>query len=313
VPIPFLTGFSGSRKTSIAQGIGCVITPQGLDFRAIACPDNPRDTENILINAHGIVALDEFQRAKELSSLIKAVTTGAVLKRRILFTTSKEQTFRVDAVPFLTVNDDVWADEATQKRLLRIVMGQPGKETGGWRGDYFVWRDWREQKIRERAWAELVGRLAAVMRFLEQARQAGRDDIRVNHRMSGFWSFILAIAGQEGDTILQQMESTMRAVDDTQNSATELGDELFELLAEVLEHRPELRGRWMKASELREVLNMHASVIPRISANLSSAIQSGFALHRRLKSNGRYKTRFGFQDREQHHTREYFFNTEETS
>jgi len=307
VPIPFLNGPSGARKTAIALGIGIVITPQGLDFRVVACPSNSKDTENVIVNAHGIVALDEFQKAKELASLLKAITTGAEIKRRVLYTTAQERTFNVDAVPFLTVNDDVWADEATQKRLLRITMGQPGMSTGGWRGDFFIRRDWIEGRLRERAWEELVSRLAASMRLLTLAKKAGREGLRVNHRMSGFWSFILAIAEQEGLEVLKGMEATMTAVDQTQTSATEWGDDLLELMTEVLGSRPELTQRWIKPPELREILNSYANLRSSISAGLRTVLQTSFSLHRRLNSSGLYRKRLGFQVRERHNQREYWF------
>jgi hypothetical protein len=277
VPIPFLNGPSGSRKTAIAQAIGSVITPQGLDFHVVSCPNNTKDTETVLINAHGIIALDEFQKAKELASLLKATTTGGVIKRRILYTTSNEQTTHPDAVPFLTINDDVWCDEATQKRFLRITMGQPGMSTGGWRGDFFIRRDWVEGRIRERAWAELVSRLAASMRFLTLAKKAGREDLRVNHRMSGFWSFILAIAEQEGADVLQGLQDAMAAVDQTQTAATEFSDDLLELLTEVVTHKPELTQRWIMLPELRHSLDSYA-MLHNASVGVRNAIQSSFTL-----------------------------------
>jgi hypothetical protein len=313
VPIPFLNGPSGSRKTAIAHAIGSVITPQGLDFRVVACPNNAQDTENVVINAHGIVALDEFQKAKELASTLKAITTGAAIKRRILYTTSKEQTFHVDAVPFLTVNDDVWADEATQKRLLRITMGQPGAAAGGWRGDFFIRRDWVEGRLRECAWNELVSRLAACMRLLTMAKQAGREDLCVNHRMSGFWSFILAIAEQEGPDVLRGVEASMAAVDQTQTSATEWSDDLLELLMEVLNHKltPSLTKRWIKLPELRGALMVYADLRSSISPGLRAVLQSSFSLHKRLCGSGLYRERLGLEIRERNKQREYWFEIPE--
>jgi hypothetical protein len=310
VPIPFLNGPSGSRKTAMGHAIGSVITPQGLDFHVVACPSNCKDTETVLINAHGIIALDEFQKAKELATLLKATTTGAAIKRRILYTTSKEQTTHPDAVPFLTVNDDVWCDEATQKRFLRITMGQPGISTGGWRGDFFIRRDWVEGRIRERAWTELVSRLAASMRLLTLAKKAGREDLRVNHRMSGFWSFILAVAEQEGPDVLQGLEETMAAVDQTQTAATEFSDDLLELLTDVLTHKPDLTQRWIKMQELRESLNILAGLHNSASMGVRNAIQSSFTLHRRLCGSNLYRQRLGLQIREKHHQREYWFKPE---
>ena len=178
VPVPFLSGPSGSKKTAIAQAVGQLLTPEGEAFRVTSCPSGAKDVENVIINSHFIVALDEFQHPKDLSSTLKALVTGAWIRRRILFTTSQERVYYPDAVPFLTVNADLWFDEALQKRLLRVSMGQPSMETGGWRGEVFIARDWREKKIREKCWNELVGRLAACMFYLQQAKERGRDDLR---------------------------------------------------------------------------------------------------------------------------------------
>ena len=196
----------------------------------MSCPSNSKDTETVLINAHGIIALDEFQKAKELATLLKATTTGAAIKRRILYTTSKEQTTHPDAVPFLTVNDDVWCDEATQKRFLRITMGQPSMSTGGWRGDFLIRRDWVEGRIRERAWTELVfalGRVHAAAGPCEKSRTGGLARQPSHERLLEFrW----AIAEQEGADVLQGLQDTMTAVDETQTAATEFSDDLLELL-----------------------------------------------------------------------------------
>jgi hypothetical protein len=300
VPVPLLTGPSGSRKTYVGRSIGAVITPRGLGFQPDACPANSKDTENIIINSHGLVLLDEFQGGKELFNLLKAITTGASIKRRILFTTSKEQTFHIDAVPFLTLNDDIWSDDAMQKRLLRMTMGQ-AEDAGGWRAEHYIWADWRKNSIRERAWNELVGRVAASMRFLRQAEEAGRADIRVQHRMSGFWGFILAVAEQEG--VRPLMEETMQAVDDSQKTATALGDELLEVLTKLLAAQPTMCGRWIPAPELRSTLGFASGV----SLSLSRGIDSTYKLNRRLQGNGLYATRLGFRHRVQGTTHQYFF------
>ena len=256
VPIPMLNGPSGARKTAIAFAIGRVITPEGGEFRVVSCPADMASAENILINSHGIVCLDEFQNAKALASLLKSTTTGGVIKRRIFFTTGGERTYTPDAVPFLTLNDDVWVDEATQRRMLRIAMGQPSMATGGWRGDYFIERDWAEGRVREKAWQELVCRLAGVMRLLAKAKSAGREDIPVEHRMSGFWSFVLAIAEQhEGDGVLADFTATMTAVDSSQTAAAEMGDDFLDLLTEMLTHKKDLQRRWIPARELKAALD----------------------------------------------------------
>jgi hypothetical protein len=312
VPIPLLNGPSGSRKTSMAFAIGSVITPEGAEFRVVSCPADTASAENILINSHGIVCLDEFQSGKSLANLLKSTTTGGVIKRRILFTTGGERTYTPDAVPFLTLNDDIWVDEATQRRMLRIAMGQPSMATGGWRGDYFIERDWVEGRVREKAWHELVSRLAASMRLLTNAKAVGREDIPVEHRMSGFWTFVLAIAEQEGSAVLTDLSATMAAVDASQVAASEIGDDLLELLTDVLTHQKDLQREWIPARVLKGALDLWSGLRSQsLPQGLRTTIQSSFALHRRLCSSNAYRTRLGFQERERRHVREYWFEIQE--
>jgi hypothetical protein len=312
VPIPLLNGPSGSRKTAMAFAIGSVITPEGADFRVVSCPADTASAENILINSHGIVCLDEFQNGKSLANLLKSTTTGGVIKRRILFTTGGERTYTPDAVPFLTLNADIWVDEATQRRMLRIAMGQPSMATGGWRGDYFIERDWVAERVREKAWHELVSRLAGSMRLLTSAKAAGREDIAVEHRMSGFWSFVLAIAEQEGTAVLTDLSAAMAAVDASQIAASEMGDDLLELLTEVLIHKKELQRVWITTRVLKAELDSWTMVRSMsLPQGLRTAIQSSFMLHRRLTSSNAYRTRLGFQERERRHLREYWFEVQE--
>jgi len=307
VPIPMLNGPSGSRKTAMAFGIGGTISPEGPAYRVVSCPADAASAENILINAHGILCLDEFQSGKTLANLLKSTTTGGVIKRRILFTTGGERTYTPDAIPFLTINDDIWVDEATQKRMLRIAMGQPSMETGGWRGDYFIERDWTNGRIRERAWIELVSRLAGAMRLLSAANVAGREDIPVEHRMSGFWAFVLAMAEQEGSAVLEDLRATMKAVDTSQTLATESGDDLLELLTEILLDHAKLQRRWMKPSELKATLDQYAGM-RSCPKGLRTTISSTFALHRRLIGSNNYRTRLGFREREKNRGHEYWFD-----
>src|SRR5207248_1074108 len=110
-------------------------------------------------------------------------------------------------------------------------------------------------------------------RLFTQAKKAGREDLRVNHRMSGFWSFILAIAEQEGTEVLQGLEATMAAVDQTQTAATEFSDDLLELLTDVLLTHKDLIQRWIKMPELRECLNIHAGLHNSVSTGVRNAIQ----------------------------------------
>jgi hypothetical protein len=187
-----------------------------------------------------------------------------------------------------------------------------GMATGGWRGDYFIERDWVEGQVREKAWQELVCRLAGAMRLLTKAKAAGREDIPVEHRMSGFWAFVLAIAEQEGGAVLADFSATMTAVDTSQIAASEMGDDFLDLITEVLTCRKEFQRRWIPARELKTVLDSWTGLgRASLSQALRTIIGSSFALHRRLSSSNAYRTRLGFQEREKRHVREYWFELPE--
>jgi hypothetical protein len=304
IPIPFLNGPSGSRKSSLATGIGRVVSGAGLEFRVTSCPDSAKEVQNVLCNARGIVCLDEVQNARALGSLLKAYTTGAVIRIRILYTTSGEKVFIPDSVLFLTINDDAWMDEATTKRLLRIDMGQPTTDAtgaGAWRADHYVMKDWVDGNLRERGWNELVCRVSAAMRLLTQAVAKGRADIRVRHRMSDFWGFVLSIAEQESPECLAQMEATLTAIDESQSVAVGNSDDLLPKMLEWLGSNPDCCKRWMPVHDVGDAVlswwglkTMGRGAGPEMRKILSSSFQ----LSRKLKESQLYVERLGLQTRE---------------
>ena len=315
IPIPFLNGPSGSRKSAIATGIGRVVSGVGLDFRVTSCPDSAKEVQNVLCNARGIVCLDEFQNPRALASMLKSVTTGGVIRIRILYTTSGERVFIPDAAVFLTINDDAWMDEATTKRLLRIDMGQPAADAstgaGAWRADFFVLKDWVDGKLRDRGWNELVCRLSAAMRLMSQAIAKDRADIRVNHRMSDFWGFVLSIAEQESPECLAQMQATLAAVDDSQSVSIRTADDLLPKLQEWLSQHPESCRRWMTATEIgTEVLRFwELTTLGRgPSHELRKILASSFLLSRRLRSSQLYVEQLGLEFGESKKTKTFRFD-----
>lgn len=303
IPIPFLNGPSGSRKSSIATGIGRVVSGAGLEFRVTSCPDSAKEVQNVLCNARGIVCLDEFQNARALGSLLKSYTTGAAIRIRILYTTSGERVFIPDSALFLTINDDAWMDEATTKRLLRIDMGQPESSggVGAWRADFFVMKDWVDGNLRNLGWNELVCRLSAAMRLLTQAMANGRADVQVRHRMSDFWGFVLSIAEQESPECLAQMEATLTAIDDSQNVAVGNSDDLLPKILEWLERNTDCHKRWMTATEIgNEILRFWdlTSLGRGAGPEMRKILSSSFQLSRKLKTSQLYVERLGLQTRE---------------
>ena len=299
VPVVFMGGQSGTRKSAVSQALGWVVSGAGMKFCVTSCPDSAGAVENCLINAHGLICLDEFQNAKQLATLIKSVTTGGTIKRRVLFTTSSEKSFTVDASLVLTVNGSPFLDDATTKRFLKINMGTPDQDKSGWRGDVFVESDWLTNNLRERCWNELVCRLSAAMRLLTQAAAAGEADIRVHHRMSGFWSFLLAIAKQEGPDVLARTQATLDAIGDEQTISLGTQDDVLPRLLDFFSVKPDFCRRWIGAAELGSAILRHWSIGSHFDDGpnqfMKKLLSSPGQLSARLSGSPLYKEQLGLQ------------------
>lgn len=323
VPIPFLNGPSGARKTAIAWGIGVVVSGDGLKFRVTSCPDNAKEVQNCLVNARGIICLDEFQNAKALASLLKSTITGGAIRVRILFTTSAERVFIPDAAIFLTINDDAFFDEASTLRLLRIDMGRV-VATGGFRSDFAVLEQWKRERIRERAWDELICRLSAVMRLLSKAKAAGLTDVPVSYRMSDFWGFLLMVAQQESPECLAQMTAAAEAVRESATVSIGSSDDLLPRLAQWLTIRPEFCRRWLTAAEIgSELLSSWgwltgSAQMEYVRQNIRhpdgpgpemrAILSSSFRLSKRLHANELYVSELGLRFGTHRKTRTFWFD-----
>lgn len=111
---------------------------------------------------------------------------------------------------------------------------------------------------------------------------------------------------------MEDMRASMSAVDDSQASASEAGDDLLEVLTELLAKHKEMTGRWLPAKELKEDLNSWLSLRTyAVPQGLRNVIQSTFALHRRLCSSAAYARSLGFKQRERQRRHEYWFELPE--
>ena len=86
-----------------------------MKFSATACPENTADVANALINAKGLLVLDEANSLRPLTNLIKSVVTGGELKRRVLYTTT-QRTYPIDCSLMLPANFDSATDAALVAR-----------------------------------------------------------------------------------------------------------------------------------------------------------------------------------------------------
>jgi hypothetical protein len=296
VPVVLMDGYSGTRKSAVACSLGWVVSGEGMGFRVAFCPDSAKDVENVLINSRGLICLDDFQNPKALASLIKSVTTGGTIRRRVLYSTSSEQVFTVDAALILTINKDPLLDDATTKRFLRINMGLPGQDAGGWRGDIFIRRDWMQGGLREHCWNELVCRLSAAMRLLSQSAESHEDDLRVDHRMSGFWSFLLAIAKQESPETLKQ---TQAAISEEQTVSLGTQDDLLPRLRKWLHDMPKFCRYWMTASEVGHELLRHWNMDTMSGEGpgpfMRQLLSSAYLLSSRLSASPLYVQQLGIK------------------
>lgn len=283
-PLLHLHGLGGTRKTAIATALGWVLSPDGLGFHVVAAPDDRKEMETTLINARGLLCLDEANNLRTLFSLLKAVITNATIERRILYTTASVQRFVIKLLCILTTNNVELSDEAVARRVLKLDMGNPRHEQVAYRSDAAIEREWREGSLREVCWHDLVSRLSSVMRLLSQARSKGDDDPTVRYRMSGFWSFVKAVAKQEGPGVEVRMDAAMAAIHDEQSRSVNTADDLLPLLHQWLEHYPEKQRCDLTASEIGAGLLAYHSV----SATLYKLLGSSLLLSNKLTASSEY-------------------------
>ena len=262
----FHSGASGTKKTACAVAMGWVLL--GMDFKATACPEDKKEAENILLNSPGYVVLDESNKMHLLQDMLKAVVTGAYLRRRKYFTTAAEEVYPVNTGAVLTTNSLSITEDALTARIFQLDVVGGDKE---WKAEFQVADEWRTANLRAVLWAELVGRAAAAMREISKARSKGEEHLTVPHRMSSFWVFLRMLARQEGceDFLLKSIE----AVTMMQTSTMDTQDDLAPLFKHVREGN-QYTGKWMSADEWSDVLKHHApygGLPPQLDKLISSA------------------------------------------
>ena len=267
VPIlHFHSGASGTKKTSCAVAIGWVLF--GMTFRATACPEDKKEAENVLLNSPGYVVLDESNKMYLLQDMLKAVVTGAYLRRRKYFTTAAEETYPVNTGVVLTTNSLSITEDALTARIFQLIVAAGDKE---WKSEFQIAEEWRTGKLRSVLWTELVGRAAAAMREITEAQRTGNAHLIVAHRMSSFFVFLRMLARQEGCE--EQLLQTIDAVDMLQATTMESQDDLAPLFNTV-RTAGTYKGEWLTAVEWADVLRNHTGMRglpPQLDKLVSSA------------------------------------------
>jgi hypothetical protein len=255
VPIlHFHSGASGTKKTACAVAMGWVLF--GMGFKATACPEDKKEAENTLLNSPGYVVLDESNKMYLLQDMLKAVVTGAYLRRRKYYTTASEETYPVNTGVVLTTNSLSITEDALTARIFQLNVAAGDKE---WKSEFQVAEEWRTDRLRDLLWTELVGRAAAAMREITKAQQTGNEHLTVSHRMSSFWVFLRMLARQEGceDFLLKSIET----VSELQTCTMQSQDDLAPIFDDIREHMGKssvYQGEWLTAAEWKDVLMRHA-------------------------------------------------------
>lgn len=283
-PILHLHGLSGTRKTAMAVALGWVIGADGLSFHAVAAPDDRTALETTLICAKGLIVLDEANNMRAIFNVLKALVTTAVLERRVLYTTATIQRFVIRLLAILTTNNLEISEESVALRVLKLDMGDPQGVTVQYRGDAAVEREWREGNLREACWQDLVCRLSAVMRLLSEARGKGTDEPTVTERMSGFWSFVTAVAQQEGLATVTRQKAAMVAIKAEQSRSVSTADDLFPLLHRWLTDSPDCQRRKLSAGQIASGILSY----PNVSAEMVRLIGSSLRLSNKLTASSEY-------------------------
>jgi hypothetical protein len=319
IPVCHLCGLSGSKKSALSVALGWVLSGLGMKFSATACPENVSDVQNALINAKGLLVLDEANSLRPLTNLIKSVVTGGEFKKRILYTTDAEKTYPIDCSLMLPANFDSATDAALVARCLKIDMGNPGEDGEGWRGDFHVRQEWRYEGVRQRCWEDLVLRCAAIMRYLKAAVDKGEDDIRVQHRMSGFWSFAVAIAKQEGAETERMILGALEAITAEQRRSLNTFDDILPLLQSWISDsdkpsmpgvhaEPSVRGKHFSASEIGGILLGKFGYSNTMSQPVRDILLSSFKFSNKLNGTQEYRRLLGMEVHRGRYGKEFSFD-----
>jgi hypothetical protein len=241
-PLVVFTGVGGSMKSALVKSVGRLLQGRRFDMTPAPDGDNVQALKDICIN-YPFVGLDEANRLRGLSDILKVVATGGTDSRRVLYTTSSMQERPYQARLWMTMNTGDPHEETVSSRML-IIDAAP-------RDDYkaTIYLRWGAD-YRNEIWTELVMRLFGAMGVIAGAERSGRANITVNHRMSDFFVFLKTLGMADGyeDRINQTMASTAIRQTTAVNDAMELMD----LLGKV---SVDYNNQWKTAKEWGTILS----------------------------------------------------------
>jgi hypothetical protein len=275
-PVLQVAGPTGCGKTTLLRKMGRTIVSPA--FNVIPLSEDPKEFENILVN-NELAFFDNVDYVHpKIKSLICQASTGILIKRRELFTTTGEISVMSKATLGFSSLTDILstgeqANRAIQIRLLERLDGTYISETA-----------LMEQfgKKRTALLSEILVRANMVLEALEaQASYVPR----VKSRLADFASIILKVARHEGWHALAL--EILEAWDADQHDAALNNDDLSEALTKWMS-QSDWKPRTMFAGELNDALRSLGY------GSDSSWKSSPRALSTKLdKTQASYKLRFG--------------------
>ena len=220
-PFVYLYGIGASMKSSLAVKIGKLI--QGRKFKARPATDDEKALKDMALSMPFVV-LDEANKVKSLTDILKVVATGGMDTRRELYTTAQMRHTPYQARIWMTANTASLTNETISSRMMIIDAGQRDEEEP-YRSEHYI--KWSAAE-RNAIWTELIGRLANAMRELAQADAKGEGDLNVSHRMSSFFVFGRTLARQEDWE--ERFLTAMRAMEERQMGASAEDSEIVHLI-----------------------------------------------------------------------------------
>jgi hypothetical protein len=221
-PNVYFVGPGASLKTSLAWKIGLLLV--GKKFNPTSAKSDESEVRNLLID-RPFVVVDEANNLSKLENLMRMAVTGGEDTRRKLYTTDTMQAKPFQARLWMTANTDSLTNEANASRQIIIDAGAREEEKP-YRSTRFVFGNFGD--VRNAIWTELVGRLAAAVREIQQSDAAGTGDLKVSSRLSDFFVIGHTLARAAGLTL--EMERAEKALRERQERMADEGNEFLHVI-----------------------------------------------------------------------------------
>jgi len=285
-------GPSGAGKTTLLEFIGRILL--GPDFSPQPLPEDPTAFENQLVNS-SFIAYDNVDKISgKIKSLLCQAATGLTVKRRELFTTSRQ----VEMPSLATVSMSCITPQLTEiehsNRSL-VLTFKP-------REDYISLVDLLAEldKSRNDVMTDIVYRVQKVLAALDA--QKGFVP-RVKVRLADMATFMLRVARHEGWET-QANELLESWLDEQMDSSME-DDDVSQAIVYAL-RKPDFKPTWLSASDFKNLLT-NVAANNRLSMGWW-ATREAKTLSTKLRRNGAiYKRRFGLQIDQDPHTKNHTF------